>query len=747
MCTNSCIAYTGPYEALDKCTICQHPRRDAHGKPYKTFDTMPIGPQIQAMRRHPESAAAMNYLWKRVAEVNNLAAENGGEIPEYDDIPSGSAVLEAVDNNIITENDTVVMLSFDGAQLYRMKVSDCWIYIWIVVNLSPDRRYKQRYLIPGSFIPGPKKIKHADSFLYVGLHHISAVNNAGGLRVYDADAKACYLSRIIILFTLADGPGTIYLSGLVTHSGKYGCRLYCGMPGRRKPRDPHYWLAHLKPSGDYNVTGCMHDDLSPYRVRVADQEGYTAKLATVGRAKNQTNYEALRLETGICKPTIFDGLAPGTTLRAPLMTTEDLMHETMNIASALVDLFRGTFPCSSPDSVNTWPWAIFLNPAVWAVHGAHVASCTQFIPGIFGRCPRNPAEKINSGYKAWEWLLYVFSLGPGLFVGLLEPALFRLYCKLVKAFRILYQKRVMRSDVLAAHELLAQFVDGYERQFYQRRVERLHFVRPSIHNLSHLPMEVTRVGPLPGVAQWTLERFIGLAMDELKQHKHPYAHLSRRGLERAQLNAIEIMVPGLNLNTKTEGKLPRGHEVIDKGYVLLRACDTCQRGVTPAEAEAITAYLESQDIYEDWTPKVARWSRLLLPNGQIARSAWKECLKRPEQLRRARDVKLLLNNVTEYGEIRYYFQLSFGEPEVTKTLAMVALCTRPDDSLLEASEGVLWSVKHQGDAGLRVVEYDSIESVVAIVPHSPLSGDDFVDRFFIAEFPGLDVARYVGALD
>lgn len=37
-----------------------------------------------------------------------------------------------------------------------------------------------------------------------------------------------------------------------------------------------------------------------------------------------------------------------------------------------------------------------------------------YIPGSFGRAPHNPAEKISSGYKAAEFLAYLFCLGPGL---------------------------------------------------------------------------------------------------------------------------------------------------------------------------------------------------------------------------------------------------------------------------------------------------------------------------------------------
>ncbi|EJD35356.1 hypothetical protein AURDEDRAFT_75349 [Auricularia subglabra TFB-10046 SS5] len=430
----------------------------------------------------------------------------------------------------------------------------------------------------------------------------------------------------------------------------------------------------------------------------------------------------------------------------------------MNIASGLVDLFRGSFPCAATDSVNDWAWAIFRTAELWQAHGRDVANAASYFPGIYGRVPRNPAEKINSGYKAWEYLLYIFCLGPGLFVGLLPPEIYRSYCKLVKAFRILYQKSITYEQVVEAHELLAAFIKEYEAQFYQRRVDRLHFVRPSIHNLSHLPSEVPRVGPGCGVAQWTLERFIGLITDELRQHKHPYANLSRRGLERAQLNALKIMVPSLDLSASHKERLPRGHLPLSNGFALLRARDTCARGMTESEVAALRAYLLECSITmdDDWQPEIVRWSRLMLPNGQVARSAWKERLKRPDQLRRARDVKILCTTatgtqhekkITEYGEVRYYFQLEFEGSGDVRTLAMVAMCSRPDPGLLELSEGVLWSVEHLGDAALRVIDHTNIEAVVAIVPHSTILGDVFKNQYFVVELPGLDVSRYLGEMD
>ena len=77
------------------------------------------------------------------------------------------------------------MISLDGTQLYESKESDCWIYIWVVMNHSPEKHYKKHYVLPGGFIPGPHKPKNVDSFLFPGIHHLAALQNEG-LSIWDA---------------------------------------------------------------------------------------------------------------------------------------------------------------------------------------------------------------------------------------------------------------------------------------------------------------------------------------------------------------------------------------------------------------------------------------------------------------------------------------------------------------------------------------------------------------------------------
>ena len=147
MCVNSCLGFTGPYSNLDHCPKCgeswynQQELVESEGRrkvPWQVFTTFPIGPQIQARWKNPCMAKDMFYQWEKTEE---LLRDLGTDKPLgiFDDILSGRAYLDLVDKGKIGKYDTVLMLSIDGAQLYQNKQSGCWIYIWILVDLAPDK--------------------------------------------------------------------------------------------------------------------------------------------------------------------------------------------------------------------------------------------------------------------------------------------------------------------------------------------------------------------------------------------------------------------------------------------------------------------------------------------------------------------------------------------------------------------------------------------------------------------------------
>ena len=194
MCPQTCVGYTGPLEDLESCPKCglsrwsQEKLQLSNGcvkVAARQFTTIPLAPQLQARYRHPESARDMAYLYERSQSI--LAdLKVTGEIPVYDNIVMGWDFLHAVVDGHVKEKDIVIMISMNSAQLYQSKESDCWIYIWILLNLSPDKRYKKINVLPGGFIPGPNKPQNVDSFLFPGLHHLSALQREG-LAIWDSN--------------------------------------------------------------------------------------------------------------------------------------------------------------------------------------------------------------------------------------------------------------------------------------------------------------------------------------------------------------------------------------------------------------------------------------------------------------------------------------------------------------------------------------------------------------------------------
>ena len=186
---------------------------------------------IQALYGSLETADKMHYRERATADILEYAQTHSGKLKEYNDTLCGRNYLEAVKTGKIKNDDVLVQLSLNGAQLYHNKESDCWIFVYIIHNLPPELRYKKRLVIPAGFIPGPEKMKDGDSFLCPILYHISALQNEG-LRIWDASTQTHIPHSTPFIFVTADSPAMVMVSSMVGHSGKFGCRLYCGLPGR-----------------------------------------------------------------------------------------------------------------------------------------------------------------------------------------------------------------------------------------------------------------------------------------------------------------------------------------------------------------------------------------------------------------------------------------------------------------------------------------------------------------------------------
>ncbi|GJE93591.1 hypothetical protein PsYK624_097510 [Phanerochaete sordida] len=693
------------------------------------------------------------------SETTSLILEeldlNEGALNEYGDFVCGSEYLESLADSpgddtrgskSIGENDICLMFSIDGAQLYESKKSDCWMFIWVIFELAPDKRYKKKHILPGGFIPGPNKPKDLDSFLFYSFHHLSALMK-DGLRIWDALRDIEFMSYPFLIIASADGPGLAYLNGLNGHNGMYGCRLYCGLKGRLKPGSTRYYPALLKPD-NYDVEGSNHPDASVHEVasHIPDSDHYYANLATLETSQNATQYKNNRKVTGISKPSILSGIPRKFDL--PKCSGADLMHLiSLNLTELLLLLWRGTMSCASTDDKATWDWCVLVGE-LWKTHGEQVAAAKSYLPGSFDRPPRNPAEKISSGYKAIEFLTYIYGLGPGIFYGVLPDKYWRNFCKLVYCVRRVHQHSITQEQLLEVNDMLKSFVTEFEELYYQRRADRLHFIRQSIHAVLHIPGEIPRMAMGLYYTQWSMERVIGDLGSEINQHSNPYANLSQRGVLRCQINALAAMVPNLVPESSSSDTVPESGEILGDGFILLRRKDRTARIFPGASGAAITAFFtEATSGQVHGNVAVTRWARLRLPTGQILRSAWKEDVLEPVRVSRISKAKI--NNAERIVEVKFYFRAKVQEE--TRAFALVSCFSEPDIRLLEASYKALYVCRYRGDDGLVVIDVKAMQSVVAMVPFhvlgSPHSGDGRLvagQSYFLVEKLGLEMAHMAG---
>jgi hypothetical protein len=353
---------------------------------------------------------------------------------------------------------------------------------------------------------------------------------------------------------------------------------------------------------------------------------------------NQRQYEIRCTETGIKKPSLLLALSPTRSLGMLLCITTDIMHLVTNMSDLLISLWCGSISCASSDNIATWTWAVLHTDEVWEAHGQAIEDVGQYIPGLFDVKSRNLADKSNSDYKTWEFQVYTFGLGPTLLYGILPEHYWTNYCKLVRGFRIMCQHNITDEEVQQAHILLCSWELEFEEIYCQHCEDRLHFVRPCVHQIVHLPPETIQKGPPICYAQWTMERTIGNLKHEMRQPSNYLQNLAMEGVRRSRINALLAAIPELNDTTRS-GPLKTAID-IGGGFFLLQKHD--QSPISPPEAngsaEAIRIFLGP--VHGDRPIKIKRSARLQLPNGQIARSAWREQLRKEENNRCACMIKV-----------------------------------------------------------------------------------------------------------
>ena len=391
------------------------------------------------------------------------------------------------------------------------------------------------------------------------------------------------------------------------------------------------------------------------------------------------------------------------------------MHQPLlNLATLLFDLWCARPDARGYDNSSAWPWAV-LTGDVWENHGKVVAGIAKYLPTSFGRTPRNPQEKISSGYKAWEFLNYVYGEGPGVFYSVLPDTYYLHFCKLVRMIRLVHQRTISQEQLATIYKLSHEWVLEFEIIYCDRNPNRLHFVRQCVHSLTHLARETRRLGPLWLSSQWTMERVIGYLGSLLRQPSNPFRNLAAQTKRVVHTNALVAMWPEFDQPADD----PQGSKYLGNGYLLLGPKDTSCYTPLLAEHAAITSffsgYQDAEDIHQQ---AVYRWGRLRIPTEQVTRSRWKELERCSNMARTDCNVKvresiyfsltdtlkipqILHHDVIHFGEVKYYFLKTFGGE--SRAFALISLYSPPNEHILQKTHHTLLVCRYRGDTALMVV--------------------------------------------
>ena len=102
-----------------------------------------------------------------------------------------------------------------------------------------------------------------------------------------------------------------------------------------------------------------------------------------------------------------------------------------------------------------------------------------------------------------------------------------------------------------------------------------------------------------------------------------FANLTQRIIDRSCVNALKNIIPDLFPDNK---RLPRGAIDIGSSYLLLgpRKLHQIDNSIFPALERLANSRNWQIKAENSESMSIHRFARLLLPNGQIARSLWHE---------------------------------------------------------------------------------------------------------------------------
>ena len=553
ICPNSCIAYTGDYEALDCCPYIREgkacgeqrytPRQKSSAKlnPRVQMLHMPVMAVIRGMFANAETSKLLRYRDQCLQQALKLVSSAMKDQKTYSDFADSRVHLEHFTRLKLfqDERDIAFALSTDGAQLTMKKHSDTWIVILMLLNLPPEIRYKSKNVIIAFATPGPKAPGNIESFMYPLFQEMAQASE--GIWMWDAMDSSYFLNKACICMALGDMLGSAKLNGMAGHSAIFGDRFSMVQGARsstKKGAKAQYYPISPPETDKYNPTRPRKYDLDHLPIRT--EESYWNTIQNLEQASSKSARNAITQQTGVSRLPLC---AASPAYVHPTFFPIDPFHLFYaNCGPLFWDMW-------TTDSLSTE--IIHLPKEKARRFGELVSEAMSTLPASFCGVVRDPFLKRQSQYKIYEWMAiihwYIVPIGLELEFNPSVLEHFSLFVEILE-FAMLIQSRTS-GDILNLHKMIKAFLEEFQRIYIGNDPEKVLRFRLCIFQLIHVPRHIEWYGSVRLGSQATMERTIGHVGHKIRSKKAPFANLANIIFENELIKTLLFYYPLLERNS------------------------------------------------------------------------------------------------------------------------------------------------------------------------------------------------------
>lgn len=474
----------------------------------------------------------------------------------------------------LDERELAFCCGFDRTKSFKTrKNKSVWPVILTCLNLPPEVRFLKRNVLVVGIIPGPKNPKNPLTFMRPMIDEFKLLSKTGIAGAWDAASKSEFTMKAHLLIVSTDMPARMKaLKTLGFHSNSY-CE-YCHIRGLR------YGGMHCPHKPPKNLADSpwiiqdQKDKIASGRVCYNWKKDYTAQnstprentafrqMAEYVEATKGTDAKYAE-EVGISGESTFAEL---DTLMFPWSFPPCTMHLFYeNVVQTMFEHYSGRYFVLSPAqkrNVRVPKWKkredrneTFLkkndepyniDPKDWKRMGKDTALSNVTFPDQFGEEIVNLTDTFRR-MKAANWRRFVFLQSPIYFKKYLPKEDYVQWMNLVEAMRLSTRSTLTIVEVQEIQERFFQFVEYYERTFYQHDVDKVSACLPSIHQLRHIHEAILYCGPTYVYAQWCMERVNGLITSGIKSRTKPDENIATNIEAEIQCSLLTYVMPGMEL--------------------------------------------------------------------------------------------------------------------------------------------------------------------------------------------------------